>query len=140
MPVFDFGAGRIGALGEEIVVLLLLDLLAVFHHLALDDALNAKPGAERAAAFLHRQTGVVKDWRARMLELRRPPAWPRQTVIVAADFRIILRRPQGDQIEFGLVLHVRLEPFWRLSAIAGRPAAAIDLAQDILRRHPVVLD
>ena len=43
-----------------------------------------------------------------MLELRRSPAWPWQTVIVAADFRIVLRRAHGDQIEFGLVLHVKL--------------------------------
>ena len=33
-----------------------------------------------------------------------------------------------------------LEPFRRLSAITGRPAAAIDLAQNILRRHLAALD
>ena len=75
-----------------------------------------------------------------MLELRRSPARPRQAVIVAADFRIILRSPHGDQIELGLVLHVSLEPFGRLSAIAGGPAAAIDLAQNIFRRYRVILD
>src|ERR1700726_2941868 len=119
---------------------LLFDLLPVFHHLALDDAFDAEPGAERAAAFLHRQTGVVEDRRAGMLELRRAPAWPRQTVILATDFRIILRRPHGDHIELGLVLHVSLEPFGRLPAIARRPPAAIDLAQDVFGRHLVVLD
>ena len=136
ISVLDFGADRIGALGEEIVVILPFDLLPVLHHLAFDDAFDTEPGAERAAAFLHRKIGVVEDRRAGMLELRRSPARPRQAVIVAADFRVILRRPHGHQIEFGLVLHVSLEPFGRLPAIARRPAAAIDLAQNIFRRAP----
>ena len=65
IAVLDLGADRIGALGEEVVVHFLLDLLAVFHHLALDDALDAEARAERAAAFLHRQIGVVEDRRCR---------------------------------------------------------------------------
>ena len=75
-----------------------------------------------------------------MPEFRRSPARPRQAVVIAADFGIVLRRPQRDQIEFGLVAHMRLEPLGRLAAIAGRPAAAIDLAQDVLGRHRAVLD
>ena len=33
-----------------------------------------------------------------------------------------------------------LEPFGRLAAIAGRPAATIDLAQDVFGRHRSILD
>ena len=46
-------------------MLFLFDLLPVLHHLALDDALDAETGAERAAALLHRQIGVVEDRRSR---------------------------------------------------------------------------
>src|SRR5258708_33930640 len=35
---------------------------------------------------------------------------------------------------------MRLEPLGRLPAIAGRPAAAIDLAQDVLGRYRAVVD
>jgi len=35
---------------------------------------------------------------------------------------------------------VRLEALRRLAAVAGGPAAAVDLAQDVLRHGPVVLD
>jgi len=57
-------------------VVLLLDLLPVFHNLALDDAFDAKASAESATAFLHREIGIVEDRRTGMLELRRTPAWP----------------------------------------------------------------
>ena len=77
ISVLDFRANRIGTLREKIVVVLPFDLLPVLHHLALDDALDTEPGAEGAAALLHGKIGVVKDRRARMLELRRSPAWPR---------------------------------------------------------------
>src|ERR1700722_3320740 len=111
-----------------------LDLLAVLHHLELDHPLHAEPGPERGASLFHRKIRVVKDRRAGMVELRRSPAWPRQAVVVAADFRIVLWRPHRDKVELGLVAHMRLEPFGRLSAITGRPAATIDLAREILRR------
>ena len=135
----DFRAGRVGAFGEQIVMLVLFDLLAIFHNLALDHALDAEAGAERSATFLHRQTGVVEYRRSRVPEFRRSPAWPRQAVIIAADFGIVLRCPQGDQVELGLVLHVGLEALRRLTAISGRPPAAIDLAQDVLSRYRAVL-
>src|SRR6266478_2487632 len=77
VSVLDFRANRIGTLREKIVVVLRFDLLPVLHHLALDDALDTEPGAEGAAALLHGKIGVVKDRRARMLELRRSPARPR---------------------------------------------------------------
>ena len=73
-----------------------------------------------------------------MFELRRPPARPRQAVIVALGRTIL--RPQGDEVEVLLVRHVQLEPLWRLAAVTGRPAAAIDLAQDVLRDRPITLD
>ncbi len=73
-----------------------------------------------------------------MLELRRAPARPRQAVIVALGGTIL--RPQRHQIEVLLVRHVQLEPLGRLAGVTGRPAAAIDLAQDVLRRHDAVLD
>src|SRR5215510_180224 len=75
-----------------------------------------------------------------MPELRRAPTWPWQTVDVTADFRIVLRRAQRDHIEFGLISHVAFESLRRLAAIAGRPAAAIDFAQDVFRRDRTVLD
>ena len=77
---------------------------------------------------------------AGVLEFRRSPTWPRQAVVVAADFGIILRRPQRNQIKFGLVFHMRLKSLGRLATIAGGPAAAIDLAQDVLRRHVAAFD
>ena len=124
ISVLDLGADRIGAVGEQ----------------ADPVALDAETRAERTAAFLHRQIGVVEHGRAGVLEFRRSPARPRQAVNFAADFRIVLRRAQRDDIELGLISHVRFEPLGRLAAIAGRPAAAIDLAQDVLGRDRSVLD
>ena len=101
-------------------------------------ALHAEARAERAAAFLDREVGVVEQRRARMPELRRAPARPRQAVIVT------LVRPGrgllGEHVEVFLVRHVRLQPLRRLAAVAGRPAAAVDLAQKVLGRRHVVLD
>ena len=140
VAVHDRRADRIGAFGEQVLVDFLLDLLAVLHDLALDHPLDAEARAEGAAALLHRQVGVVEDRGARMLELRRSPAGPRQAVEVAADLRIVLGRAQRDEVELRLVAHVRLEPLRRLAAIAGRPAAAVDLAQNVLCGHRAVLD
>src|SRR6202022_2376814 len=87
ISVLDFRAGGIRALGEQVVVLLLFDFLPVFHHLALDNAFDTEAGTEGAAAFLHVQVGVVEDRRPRMFEIRRSPAWPRQTIIVPPHLR-----------------------------------------------------
>ncbi len=124
IAILNFRALRVGAVSEE----------------ADPVALDAEARAERAATFLDRQIGVVENRRAGMLELRRAPARPRQAVHFAADLRIILRRAQRDHVELGLIAHVCLEPLGRLAAIAGRPAAAIDLAQDVLGRHRSILD
>src|SRR5258707_12253984 len=62
----DFRAGRVGTFGEQIVMLVLFDLLPIFHNLALDLAFDAEAGAERSATFLHRQTGVVEYGRFRV--------------------------------------------------------------------------
>ena len=67
-----------------------------------------------------------------MADLRLAPARPGQAVVVAADLRVVLRRAQRHEVELVLVLHMRLEALRRLPAIAGRPAAAVDLAQDVL--------
>src|SRR3546814_10116692 len=75
-----------------------------------------------------------------MADLRLAPAGPGQAVIVAADLRVFLRCAQGDQVELGLVAHVRLQALGRLSAIAGRPAPAVHLPQDILGYRPISLD
>ena len=75
-----------------------------------------------------------------MPDLGLSPTRPGQPVIVATDLRIVLRRPEADQVEFRLVLHMCLEALRRLTAITGRPASAIDLAQQIGRIRPVVLD
>src|SRR6185436_6090550 len=97
-------------------------------------ALDTEAGAEGAAAVHHVEVGVVERMRTGVAQLRRAPAWPRQAVIVAADLRQVLRRAQRHQVELVLVLHVRLEALRRLAAVAGRPAAAVDLAQEVLRR------
>ena len=99
-------------------------------------ALHAEAGAERAAAFLDEQVGVVEQRRAGMLELRRAPARPGQAVIVA-----LVRTGRGllrEHVEVFLVRHVRLQPLRRLAAVAGGEAAAIDLAQNVLGRRQVV--
>src|SRR3979411_1721152 len=120
-------------------MLFLFNLLPIFHDLALDHALNAKTGAERRASCLYRQIGVVEYRSSRMPEFRRPPARPRQTVVIAANFGIVLWRPECDQIEFCLVLHVGFEALGRLAAISGRPPATVNLAQNVLSRYRAVL-
>ena len=67
-----------------------------------------------------------------MPELRRAPTWPRQTVEVAADLRIVLGRAQRHQIEFMLVPHVGFQPLRRLAGVARAPASPIHFAQDVL--------
>ena len=74
-----------------------------------------------------------------MLDLRRAPARPRQTVIVAL-VRASFVRALRHQVEVRLVRHVRLEPLRRLAAVAGRPAAAVHFAQDVLGDRHIVLD
>eukprot|EP01136_Pigoraptor_vietnamica_P020217 Opistho-1_new@68782 len=73
-----------------------------------------------------------------MLEVRRAPARPRQAVIVT------LVRPRrgllGEHVEVFLVRHMRLQPLRRLAAVTGGPAAAVDLAGDILDDRQIVLD
>ncbi len=69
---------------------------------------------------------------------RRAPARPRQAVVVAADLRLVGLGAQRHQVELVLVAHMRLQPLRRLAGIAGREAAAVDLAQQILRRRPLV--
>ena len=95
-------------------------------------ALQAEAGPERAAALLDREVGVVEQRRAGMLELRRAPARPRQAVVVA-----LVRAGRGllgEHVEVFLVRHVRLQPLRRLAAVAGREAAAVDLAEQVFRR------
>src|SRR5262249_46371846 len=94
-------------------------------------ALDTEAGAERAAAVHDVQMRVVEQRRARMFDLGRAPAGPWQSVIVA------LTRPRrsqhGEEVEILLVRHVELEALRRLSAVAGRPAAAVHFAKDVLR-------
>src|SRR5262249_30412817 len=119
IAVLDLPAQRVGALGPKVV----LSRRAVRK---LDRALHAEAGAEGAAAVHHAQIGVVERMGAGMLEFRRAPARPWQAVIVALGGTIL--GPQGDEIEVLLVGHMQLEALRRLAAIAGGPAAAIDLA------------
>src|SRR6185312_8744456 len=101
-------------------------------------ALDAEARAERAAALLDRQLGVVEHGRAWMPEFRCAPTWPRQAVDVA------LARPVGSpqrlDVEVLLIGHMQLQPLRRLAAVACGPSAAIDLAQDVLGRDGAVLD
>ena len=48
--------------------------------------------------------------------------------------------PLREHVEVVLVRHVRLQALRRLAAVAGRPAAAVDLAQDVLGHGQIVLD
>ena len=74
-----------------------------------------------------------------MLELGRAPARPRQAVIVALA-RDRSWRACVTHVEVLLVRHVQLQPLRRLAAIAGGPAAAIDLAQQSSGSGTIVLD
>ena len=71
-----------------------------------------------------------------MLVFRRAPARPRQAVVVAlvrtAD--CLLRQ----HVEVFLVRHVRLQPLRRLTAVAGGPAAAVDLGAELHPREKVI--
>src|SRR5262249_23973971 len=111
IAVLELGADRIGAVSKQ----------------AFAVALDAETSPEGTAAVLHRQVGVVQDGAAGVFQLARAPARPRQAVNIAAHLRIVLWRAQRHHVEFGLVAHMRLEPLGRLAAIAGRPAATIDL-------------
>src|SRR4051795_10920067 len=93
IAVLDLRALRIGAFGKEGDAI----------------ALDAEARAERAATFLHRQVGVVENRTAGMLQFRRAPAWPRQAVDFAAHLWTVPRCAQRDDVELGLVSHVRLE-------------------------------
>src|SRR6516225_9129761 len=73
-----------------------------------------------------------------MLEFGCAPARPGEAVVVA--FTLTILCAQRDEIEVLLVRHVQLEPLRRLTAVAGRPSAAIDFAQDVLGDGPVALD
>src|SRR5689334_21419795 len=75
-----------------------------------------------------------------MSDLRRAPARPGQTVIVATDLRIVLGRAKSYQVELVLVLHVRLEAFRRLAGVAGAPASSIHFAQDVFGDWPVAFN
>ena len=101
-------------------------------------ALDAEPGAETATAIHHRKIGVVKERRARMFDLGRAPARPRQSVVVA--FVRTGRGALSEHVEVGLMRHVRLEPLRRLTAVAGRETAAVHFAQNILGDRQIVLD
>ena len=122
------------------MLLLLLDLDAIFHDLGLDHPLDTETRAERTAAVLHMQVRVVERMRSGMPEFRRAPARPWQTVIVAADIGQVGRSAQRYQVELVLVLHMRLEALRRLTAIAGGPSATIDFAQHVFCDRQIVLD
>ena len=93
---------------------------------------------ECPAAIADIEVGVIEDMRARMLDIGCAPARPWQAVIIA--FGRAVFSAQRDQIEILLVGHMRLQPFGGLSGIAGRPAAAVDFAQNIFGHRTVVFD
>jgi hypothetical protein len=108
IAVLDLGSERVRAFGEEIVLLLFLDLDAVLHDLGLDHTFDAEAGAERAAAIHDMEMSVVELVSAGMLELGTAPARPRQAVVVALGRTVGC--PQRNQFEVLLVRHVELEP------------------------------
>ena len=101
-------------------------------------ALDAEAGTEHAAAVHCGEVGVVEQRRTGMPDLGRAPAWPRQAVVVALVRA--RRRPLGEHVEVGLIRHVRLDALRRLAAVAGRPAAAIHFAKNVLGDRQIVLD
>ena len=123
IAVLDLGVLRIGALGEQVDAV----------------ALDAEARAERAAAVHDVEVRVVEQRRAGMLDLRLSPS----TATAVRNNRPCTGRRlarSGDQIEILLVRHVQLETLRRLAAIAGRPAAAIHLAQDVFRHRTIAFD
>ncbi len=95
IAVGQLRALAVGALGQQVDVLhRAVRLLLLVDH--------AEAGAERAAAVLGVKVGVVERMRARMLDLRRAPARPRQAVIVAADLGLVGLGAQGHQVELAL--------------------------------------
>ena len=101
-------------------------------------ALDAEARTEHTAAIHRGEVCIVEQRRAGMFDLGRAPARPRQAVVVALVRA--LRRPLGEHVEVGLVRHMRLDALRRLAAVAGRPAAAIHFAENVLGDRQVVLD
>jgi len=100
---------------------------------------NVTVGPEAAAPVHHVARGLVQVGRARMLELRVAVARPRQAEVIAVARSAA--RAQRLDVERRHVLHVELEPLRRLTRVADRPCAAVDLLQDGLGRRlvPAVL-
>ena len=73
-----------------------------------------------------------------MFELRFAPARPRQSVVIALAWAF--GGAQRNQIEILLVRHVQLDALGRLAGIAGTPAAAVYLAQNVFGNGPIAFD
>src|SRR5262249_60636252 len=76
-------------------------------------AFNTEAGAESAATLFDRQDSIVENWRARMTERRRAPAWPRSPVIAAllgARHCLLRAHVEGRRIR-----HMRLDALRQLS-------------------------
>ena len=119
-------AGReVGALGVRAVGSQQRDALA----------LDAEVGAEVAAAIHDVLAGVVEVGRARVLQLWRAVARPRQAEVVAVELVPGLLvdaalRAQRLHVEDVHVAHVRLEPLRALAGVADGPDAGVDFAED----------
>ena len=104
---------------------------------ALAIALHTEACTEAQTPFRHRSAGVIQDRRARMFELGRTPAGPRQTVGLAVD------RPTLGPHRIGVngvpVLLVQLEAFRTLTGVADGPHAAVVLASDVLDQRLIIV-
>src|SRR5581483_8379438 len=112
---------RVATLGEQVN--------AVFLH--------APVGAEVKPAFRHRLARIVEQRGSRMFQLRRSPARPGESVILA------ITRPtfgaRGGGVERSPVLLMELQPLGALTAVADGPSAAVDFPQRVLDVRLVVL-
>jgi hypothetical protein len=83
------------------------------------------------------EIGVVEDMRAGMAHLAACPSTARAGRNSRRRYRRALRGAQRHDVELVLVRHMQLQPLGRLAGIAGRPAAAVDLAQQGFGRRLV---
>ena len=100
-------------------------------------ALDAKIGAEVAAAVHHMLRRVIEIGRTRVLERGRAKTGPGQAKIVAgevvAGFLVFAARgSECLDVKQMHVAHVRLEPLRRLAGVADGPHRRIDFAQYVL--------
>src|SRR3546814_4241678 len=96
------------------------------------------PRSTRTGTLFPYTTLFRSERRAGVLHLRRAPAWPRQSVILAVAWSAV--GAQGRRVEGVLIGHVQPQPLGRLAGIADRPGTPVDLAGDVLDQRLGAVD